>query len=56
MINRSFLLKKIPLDWKFILEKEIKKKYFVSIIKEISVSYQKKYLNHLLKKYLKHSK
>ena len=44
MINRSFLLKKIPLDWKFILEKEIKKKYFVSIIKEISVSYQKKIL------------
>ena len=53
MINRSFLLKKIPLDWKFILEKEIKKKYFVSIIKEISVSYQKKILQPSPEKILK---
>lgn len=53
MINRSFLLKKIPLDWKFILEKEIKKKYFVSIIKEISLSYQKKILQPSPEKILK---
>ena len=53
MINRSFLLKKIPLDWKIILEKEIKKKYFGTIIKEISVSYQKKILQPSPEKILK---
>ena len=41
MINRSFLLKNIPSDWKFIVEKEIKKNYFDEIIKEINLSYQK---------------
>ena len=44
MINRSFLLKNIPTDWKFIVEKEINKKYFDEIIKEINLSYQKQIL------------
>ena len=44
MINRSFLLKNIPSDWKFIVENEINKKYFDEIIKEINLSYQKQIL------------